>query len=258
MTGRDTRRGVVLLAVIALTATASLAVALATFAAQTHAIGARAAVKQAEIRALHEAALATTVYQLLATDNPAFSPDGRLAQWRMDGGEIAVRIVAEAGRLDLNTAPARELEGLAQRLGASGADAAILAQAFQARRGLFIDPIEARALPGMTAALFAQLEPYLTVHGEAAASFYAPPALLDVRNPPNRAAITAARAEGLPPPRSPLLRRFAIFLDVQAPDGPQRAEMIIIETPGADAPYEILSRRRLTPGSVTQLFEARS
>jgi hypothetical protein len=151
-----------------------------------------------------------------------------------------------------------ELAGLARRLGAAPANVDKITRAFQTRRGAFLDPIDVRGLDGMDAALFAALEPYLTVHGDGAAAIYAPPALLAVRNPPDRDAIAAARAEGLPAPRNAALKRYALFLDIAADDGARRAEQVVIETPGPDSPYQILSRRRLTPGTVTALFEAGS
>jgi type II secretory pathway component PulK len=241
MSRRDPRRGIVLLAVIGLTAVASLAVGVAAIAAQTQAISARAAVTQAQMRATFDAAIATTMFQILATGNPAFSPDGRLSRWAMGATKIDLRVVAEAGRLDLNNAPA----GDAQRM----------AKHFAATRGTYRDPVEARGWPGMTPALFARLLPYLTVHGDAAThAELSPGALLTARAPTNLAAIQTARAEGLPSPPH-RISRFALFLDVAEPDGARRAELVIVAAPGASGPYEILSRRRLKTGAIADLFE---
>lgn len=255
MSRRNPRRGIVLLAVIALTAVASLAVGVASIAAQTQAIGARAAVSQTQIRATFDAAIATTLFQMLATDNPAFSPDGRLSRWTMGDAEIDLRLVAEAGRLDLNLAPAEHVGALVRALGASASDAQIIATHFAATRGAYRDPVEVRAWPAMNARLFEAVLPYLTVYGEAGARpDLSPGALLVARAPANIADIRAARAEGLAP-RPGQLTRYALFLEVAAPSGARRAELVIVASPGSNGPYEILSRRRLKSGAVARLFE---
>lgn len=254
MSRRDPRRGIVLLAVIALTAMASLVVGVGVIAAQTQAIGARAAVSQAQMRAAFDAALATAIYQMLATDAPAFSADGRLSRWTMGEVEIDLRIVAEAGRLDLNSAPGDHLNALARRLGARPAEADLLARHYASQRGAVRDPVEVRGWPGMSAPLFAAMAPYLTVHGEEPQrAELSPGALLAARAPANLREIEAARREGLPA-RASQLTRYALFLDIAAPDGARRGEMVIIVTPGATGPYEILSRRRLNSGAVAGLF----
>jgi type II secretory pathway component PulK len=254
MSRRDPRRGVELLAVIALTAVASLAVGVGAIAAQTQAISVRAAVNQAQMRATFDAALTTAIYQMLTSDAPSLSPDGRLSRWTMAEAAIDLRIVAEAGRLDLNQAPGAQFEALVRALGANATSAQRLAKHYSSARGTVRDPVEVRAWPGMSATLFEAMAPYLTVHGETAArADLSPGALLTARAPLDGSDIRAARAEGLPAPAE-RLTRYALFLDVAAPNGARRAEMVVIATPGREGPYEILSRRRLKVGAVAALF----
>ncbi|MFZ4070505.1 MAG: hypothetical protein ACOYJ6_10425 [Caulobacterales bacterium] len=254
MSQRDPRRGVVLLAVIALAAVASLAVGVGAIAAQTQAINVRAAVSQAQMRATFDAALTTAIYQMLTSEAPSLSPDGRLSRWTIEEAALDVRIVAEDGRLDLNLAPASHIEALARTLGASAADAQRLAKHFTRVRGSVRDPVEVRAWPGMTVTLFEAMLPYLTVHGGVAArADLSPGALLTARAPLDLADIRAARANGLPT-RANQATRFALFLEVAAPSGARRAEMVVIAAPGREGPYEILSRRRLKIGAVATLF----
>jgi hypothetical protein len=189
----------VLLAVIALAAVASLAVGVGAIAAQTQAISVRAAVNQAQMRATFDAALTTAIYQMLTSDAPSLSPDGRLSRWTMAEATIDLRIVAEAGRLDLNQAPAAQFEALARALGANATSAQRLAKHYSSARGTVRDPVESRAWPGMSASLFEAMAPYLTAHGETAArADLSPGALLAARAPLDVTAIRAARAEGLP------------------------------------------------------------
>ncbi|WP_305806205.1 type II secretion system protein GspK [Stenotrophomonas sp. YIM B06876] len=152
-----------------------------------------------ETAAAQEQARAGVEYALSrlqgAGGQPPWQPDGRRYRWRFDGRQVDLRIVDEAGKVDLNLADAALLEGLLQAVGSDPARARQLAGAIvdwrdrdelrqpvggaesadYAAAGLpygaknlpFESHAELQRLLGMDAALYAQLAPLVTVFGGA-------------------------------------------------------------------------------------------
>ena len=140
------------------------------------------------LRAKAEALAEGGVYRAIATLHDT-RPEAR---WRTDGSEyefaqgegiVRVRIEDEAGKIDLNAAPAELLQALFRVVGVDELIAAALVQkmlAFDAsdedsssaqddadsarQRYLFDNVEQLRELPGMTQAIFERVAPFVTVY----------------------------------------------------------------------------------------------
>ncbi len=151
----------------------------------------------AETAAAQEQARAGVEYALSRLQGsggqPAWQPDGRRYRWQFQGVRIDLRIVDEAGKVDLNLAEAGLLEALlgaigtepgqARQLagamvdwrdrddlqqpagGAENADYAAAGFPYGAKNMPFESSGELQRILGMDAALYAQLEPLVTVFG---------------------------------------------------------------------------------------------
>lgn len=131
--------------------------------------------------------------RLVETDaNIAWIPDGRTYEWPFEGATVVLRIVDETGKVDLNAAEVPLLAALLRSAGAergqanqvAGAivdwrDEDILSQPgggaedpqyaeaglpYGAKDAPFETVAEVQQVLGMTPALYAKLEPHLTVH----------------------------------------------------------------------------------------------
>jgi general secretion pathway protein K len=143
-----------------------------------------------------QAARAGLEYAMTRVGDPdpllQWAPDGRVHRWSFDGAGVEVRIVDEAGKIDLNGADAPLLSALLRVSGAEPAQADAIAAAIldwrdaddmtQPQGGAEDPQYAAAGLPygakdapfetvaevlqvlGMTPALFARIEPHLTVH----------------------------------------------------------------------------------------------
>ncbi|MHC8306333.1 type II secretion system minor pseudopilin GspK [Pseudomonas sp. PB3P13] len=93
--------------------------------------------------------------------------DGQVHALRFDQAELAVSLRSEQGQLDLNAAPAGQIDRLMQACGATPENARQLAQAVDHRRGVHQAPLrmieELREIPGMTQALYQCAAPYVTL-----------------------------------------------------------------------------------------------
>lgn len=126
---------------------------------------------------------------------PPWQPDGRLYRWRFDGSQVDLRIEDESGKINLNLADSMVLEAFLKALGEPDADARQIAAAIidwrdaddlsppgggaEARdyvaSGLPYGPRnrnfetvgELQQVLGMTPALYARMQPMLTVHSRA-------------------------------------------------------------------------------------------
>jgi general secretion pathway protein K len=132
------------------------------------------------------------IHRVEASDPPRrWLPDGRDYPWRFDDAELTIRITDESGKVDLNQADATLLAMLFTVLGSEQADAARVAaaildwrdpdpltqpsggaedpdyasagRAHGAKDALFESVAEVEQVLGMTPALYAKVEPYLTV-----------------------------------------------------------------------------------------------
>ncbi len=126
---------------------------------------------------------------------PAWHADGRPYRWPFDGRTVELRVIDEAGKVDLNQSDRPLLEGLLRALsveptratqvagaildwrdpddlrqptgGAESADYAGAAYPYGAKNARFDSIGELQRLIGMDAALYAQLAPLVTVYGTA-------------------------------------------------------------------------------------------
>ena len=135
--------------------------------------------------------------------------DGSVHRFALDGIAIEVRIVDEAGKVDLNAASPELVASLLQVCGA-GADTAFTVSAAIAdlRRGAatgkprgFETTAELLGVPGMTPALFERAAPFMTVltHAPGIDPSVAPPELLAAlasQDPSLAPTIDAARSGG--------------------------------------------------------------
>lgn len=172
-------RGTALLLV--LWVTVLLAALIAGIAAATRSHGEAALYGSEHVRAelAAEAGLAHAVAGLhAASATQRWIPDGRAYHFDFDGAKVTVRVVDVSGLFDLNAASVDVLQRLFSAAGADTARANQLAATLAAWRGGSHSVQGARAanahgpvravdeliaLPGMDAALFAKLQPAVTV-----------------------------------------------------------------------------------------------
>lgn len=93
--------------------------------------------------------------------------DGREQPLLFDRTRLRVSVRSERGKLDLNSASPDDIAKVAQALGGSAGQARVLAQSLTARRTAGRAPFQAleelRQVPGVSAALYRQLLPELTL-----------------------------------------------------------------------------------------------
>lgn len=208
--GRRGQAGAALLLVFwALVLAASLAAALA-LSARSELSGSRGFEDLARARHLADGGvhLALALFDKEAGLASRLDGEGvRRAEFTLGGEVVTVALVDETGKVDLNEAPRLLLEAALRAVGLGGRQAEALADAVldwrdgdneagdggsevvaYARAGLayrprnadFLDIAELLLLPGMDAALFRRLAPFVTVHSGLAAidPRYAPAGLL--------------------------------------------------------------------------------
>ena len=153
---------------------------------------ARNLMDNAEARALADAGVYRAVVGLMDRDPEArWQSDGRAYPWTFGGGEVAISIFDEAGKVDLNRAPDDLVEGLFVALGAEPEHARLLVHAiadfrdaddvaradgaedddyraaglaWEAKDAAFATVAELEQVLGMTRALYELAAPHLTVH----------------------------------------------------------------------------------------------
>lgn len=156
----------------------------------------RNAVESAKARALADAGIQRAILELYRDEvNTRWKADGTAYLWRFANGEVRIRIQDQAGRIDLNQAPAEILERLFVVAGAGDSEAAALADAVAdfrdtndlrrvngaenddyraagdlrgAKNAPFYHIAELQQVFGMTRALFERVEPAVTVHSDEA------------------------------------------------------------------------------------------
>ncbi len=135
MRGQDAERGAALLIVLWMLLLLSLLAAAFISTTRSDLAIARNDIESARARELADAGVARAVLAFSEPD-PArrWRADGTRYEWRFGGGTIAVAIVAESGKIDLNAAPRAVLESLFRRAGADAGASARLADAALARR----------------------------------------------------------------------------------------------------------------------------
>jgi len=206
-------------------------------------------------QAVARAGLEYAIWRLRGTPATRWRPDGRTYAWSFDGVPVAIRVVDEAGKVDLNSANPALLSGLIRALGADpgraqalaaaivdwrdadnlqapgGAEAADYAAAglpYGAKDAPFESLGELRLVLGMDPDLYRQLLPNVTIHGQRAQPMpaFAPAPVLTAMGL-DAATWTAARQAG------------------QAGSG---AQVDPAATAGGSGTYSIESRARLGEG----------
>jgi general secretion pathway protein K len=179
---RRGERGAALLIVLWMILVLSLLAASFIATSRSDLLIARNMVESARARALADAGIARAVVGLGEPDMTLrWRSDGTPYRWPFGGGAVTVSIVSEAGKIDLNAAPAEMLIGLFAHAGADASLSQSLAQAALDRRlaqaptpqtvGM-IDPNEPAfaaiedvgSLPGITAPLLQAVLPLVTVY----------------------------------------------------------------------------------------------
>jgi general secretion pathway protein K len=227
-----------------------------------------------QFEAAERSGVELAVARLLAA--PAKQRPGRdVFEVRIGEASIGADISSEAGRLDLNNAPARVLAKLFARLGADEDASQKLARATvkwrqraegdddtAARHALYQDARELSLVGGMPADLAAAALPYITVFGGAdgidvrSASPLLLSALPDVDDDRLARVLKArenpaASPETLLAPLGPSAAlasvapalAWRVALAIRLRDGrAERAEFVVLPTPDEAEPYRVLSR----------------
>jgi len=242
-------------------------------------------VAAAQARALAEAGINRAIAALDAGHGRLLWPtaDTRV-EWRFGGGAARIRVQSESGKLNLNSANATYLQRLLQAAGLRQDEAAALIDAIQDYRdrdslrrpngaeieeyaaagltfgpknGSFAAVEELQQVLGMSPALYARLQPHLTVHSR-------PPHMLDpqsasaellemlgLRRQGDRAFPGEFGRQGLSPQMQPLpesvARRIAgvydVYCEARVGGITQGARAIVAIAIGAGEPYRFLDWR---------------
>jgi general secretion pathway protein K len=183
-----------LLAVLWILAALSLIAAALSAQIRTEARIASNMTENARARALADAGVSRAIFAWLDPDpQTQWRADGQEHSFPFDGGEIRVVITDEAGKVDINEAPAELIAGLLAELGADARMTTQLVDAIEdwkdpddlrrpsgaeqddyrrarlpygPRNGRFEVVDELRLVLGMTQPLFAQMQPFITVHAQ--------------------------------------------------------------------------------------------
>jgi|GEM_PF-4748059 len=282
------RRGVILVAIVALLGGLSVVAALAAMAGQVSLRGSLADHEQARLRlALESAAARAAVGLTLEDDAARWVPDGRAYTVRIDDVDVTVRVIAETGRFDLNQGDPGVLQALLVRLGVEFRQASRVAQGLQAWRTPSLDtvarfdpayaaaglaqpgrrpllaPEEFRRIIGVDGALYEAARPYLTVIGAPAPEpAFAPPELLLALDLPvsrTRQILAARRGGGglASQGETPVTGgQVAVFAEARAPSGAAMAREIGLALMGANGEFQITWRRPMKMGEAGGVLEA--
>jgi general secretion pathway protein K len=188
---RDQRGFALVLVIAVLSVLALLAAAIAAETRST-ALGAHSRLEIVQARTLADSGVTIAIMRLLDRNEASrWQADGTMYEERYGDGSIRITIEDEAGKIDLNNAPRELIAGLLGEF-ASADQASALTDAILARRASFAAPpqrtgrfytgglaslqslarlafsdiSELRLIPGLNAALYEQLAPYVTVYSQ--------------------------------------------------------------------------------------------
>jgi general secretion pathway protein K len=246
---RDQRGYALVLVIAVLSVLALLAAGIAAETRST-ALGARSRMEIVQARTIADSGVTIAIMRLLDRgEESRWRADGTMHEERYGGGNIRITIEDEAGKIDLNHAPKELVAGLLGEFApadqASTLTDAILARRaafavttpqrpgrfftaavanFQTLAGLaFSDISELRIVPGMSAALYDQLQPYVTVYAQSPMLNRQTASRVALLAIPNITAsevdaLVAARglAEGASPAELSTVARYTSIGDLQA------------------------------------------
>jgi len=191
MIKKRAQRGVALLLVM--WACTLLAILLGGYAMLAHTEGLQASYQFEQTRAHYaaEAGVMRAIYALQAPNmNDRWVADGRVYPFAYDGAKVAVSVIAEGGKVDLNAATPDVLNNLFRNAGVDAPHAAAIAQAivdwrsfpmtrqqaaqraavyaaagrdYGPRNGPFLSIEELQMVLGMTPDLYEAVAPYVTI-----------------------------------------------------------------------------------------------
>jgi general secretion pathway protein K len=178
-TPRPNERGIALLIVLWMLALLALVIAGFTLTSHTDIQLGRNQVDSARARALADAGVARAVIGLNEPDAAhRWLADGRPYDWRFGGGDVAISIQDEGGKINLNAASEEVLKSAFAYIGAADDLGASLAQAIVDRRAptsleepatngpAFAVMEDFETLPGMTPQIYYRIAPLVTVYGQ--------------------------------------------------------------------------------------------
>ena len=186
---RDQRGYALVLVIAVLSVLALLAAAIAAETRST-ALGARSRLEIVQARSLADSGVTIAIMRLLDRgEDSRWHADGAAHDERYGDGTIRITIEDEAGKIDLNNAPKEMIAGLLGEFAPADQASALTDAIFERRanfaptpqrRGRFFtggvatfqslaglafsDVSELRLIPGMSAALYEKLQPYVTVY----------------------------------------------------------------------------------------------
>jgi general secretion pathway protein K len=186
-------RGVALLLVLWLVALLAATVGAFALSARTEQLQGQVLARGLEVRGAARAGLEYAIARLAETDEKRrWIPDGREYRWRFGDADVALRIVDEQGKVDLDMADAGLIASLLRQLGSDPQDAQRIAGAivdwrdedaltqpaggaeapeyaaagrdYGPANAPFESVAEVEQVLGMTPALYARLAPLVTVY----------------------------------------------------------------------------------------------
>jgi general secretion pathway protein K len=188
---RDQRGFALILVIAVLSVLALLAAAIAVETRST-ALGAHSRLEIVQARALADSGVTIAIMHVLDRNKASrWQADGAMHEERYGDGSVRITIEDEAGKIDLNNAPKELIAGLLGEF-VSAEQASALTDAILERRASFAampesagrlyagglagfqslallafsDISELHLIPGMSAALYDQLAPYVTVYSQ--------------------------------------------------------------------------------------------
>lgn len=190
-TTRQNERGFALLLVIWLVALLALLAVVVAADSRSGAEIVHNQIERAQARMDADSGITLALANLLSPDaSDRWSADDMSHTVDYAGGTVTIAIADEGGKIDLNQAPLDLIAGLFDELGVNSKEQAVLTDAIKQRRQAFAraypppsriyaaardsvhdlarlafaDPSELRLIPGMTAALYRRVLPYVTVY----------------------------------------------------------------------------------------------
>ena len=185
---RDQRGYALVLVIAVLSVLALLAAAIAAETRST-ALVARSRLEIVQARALADSGVTIAIMRLLdRQEDSRWQADGTTHDERYGDGTLRITIEDEAGKIDLNNAPKEMIAGLLGEFAPADQASAMTDAIFERRAGVdvvprrgrfftggtasfqslagqaFADISELRLIPGMSTALYEQLQPYVTVY----------------------------------------------------------------------------------------------